>query len=87
MIEEMSELIKALCKWKRNEGYCEGKECGSCKWRKVYGGCETHENIIEEMADVKIMLRQMEMIFGNADAIFDTKIKRLNVSLEGKGKR
>ena len=45
-VEEMSELTKALMKWKRS-------------------GRTTKENaeIIDELADVKIMCRQMELIF------------------------
>lgn len=47
MIEEMSELTKALLKYRR------------------YPSDETIENIREEMADVKIMFDQMEMIYGD----------------------
>ena len=52
MIEEMSELTKALL-----------------KYRRAYGQPETVlgllvENILEEMADVEIVLLQMHMIFG-----------------------
>jgi hypothetical protein len=50
MIEEMSELTKALCKLKRHRKDGEAT-------------CEQYENVLEEVADVKIMLVQMEMIF------------------------
>ena len=45
MIEEMSELTKALCKYDR-------RPC-----------CEMHDDVLEEMADVQIMLDQMEILF------------------------
>ena len=45
-VEEMSELIKALMKWKRN-----GKSM------------EDNVEIIDEISDVKIMCRQLELIF------------------------
>lgn len=37
-------------------------------------------NIIEEIADVSIMIKQLEIIFGKDDikAMIDSKIKRLN---------
>lgn len=43
VFEEMSELQKELCKFKR--------------------GKDTLDNIAEEIADVKIMLEQMELAF------------------------
>lgn len=48
-IEELSELIKELCKYKRGEGK------------------EIH--IAEEMADVKIILEELEIIFRNGEAV------------------
>ena len=62
MIEECSELIRALCKWKR--------------YRDA-----ARDLVEEEMADVKIMLQQMEMIFGNIDDHVDAKIVRLEKRL------
>lgn len=66
MIEEMSELTKALCKYRR-------KESG-----------ETLDNIIEEMADVQIMLDQMLEIYdrdGKFEKYRDTKLIRLAARL------
>ena len=60
VFEEMSELQKELCKFKR--------------------GKDTVTNIAEEMADVKIMLEQMELAFNIKDKVEfekDLKIKRL----------
>lgn len=60
-IEEMSELTKEICKYKR--------------------GFDNRENIIEEMADVFIMLRQLKLIFNVTDKELHNaevaKIKRL----------
>lgn len=66
MIEEMSELTKALCKYRRKESD------------------ETLDNIIEEMADVQIMLDQMMEIYdrdGKFEKYRDTKLIRLAAKL------
>ncbi len=64
-IEEMSELIKALLKLRR------------------YGTSESwmeyQEDVYEEMADVKIMLRQLEMIYDcewGVEQWIDRKVER-----------
>ncbi|BDR84904.1 nucleoside triphosphate pyrophosphohydrolase family protein [Clostridium tetani] len=60
VFEEMSELQKELCKFKR--------------------GKSNMPNIAEEIADVKIMLEQMELAFDIKDKVEfqkDLKIKRL----------
>lgn len=59
MIEEMSELTKALLKQRRN------------------GTSETVDNVLEEMADVEIMLNQMKMIYGDTTKYRVEKIARL----------
>ena len=59
-IEELSELIKELCKYKRGIG------------------SEIH--IAEEMADVKIILEELEIIFDNkrrVDIWYKDKVERL----------
>lgn len=60
-IEEMSELTKELCKYKR--------------------GFDNRDHIIEEMADVYIMLRQLKIIFNVEDKeikeVERYKLKRL----------
>ena len=63
-IEEMSELIKELCKYERNVG--TEKET------------ETINAIKEELADVLNMVEQLEYCFGEKDieAIRDSKIER-----------
>ena len=47
-IEEMSELTKALLKWRR----VDGAEL-----------IKARDNIVDEIADVRIMCRQMEILF------------------------
>ena len=67
VFEEMSELQKELCKFKR--------------------GKSNISNIAEEMADVKIMLEQMELAFNIKDKVEfekDLKIKRLEKIIERK---
>lgn len=66
MIEEMSELTKALLKNRRSESK------------------RTRENIIEEMADVQIMLDQMKLIYdvdGELDDYRKLKLIRLAARL------
>lgn len=63
-VEEMSELTKALCKVKR-----------------AHGGPETTaaiSNVIEEIADVQIMLDQLRIIFdSDAEDEEQAKLERL----------
>lgn len=67
--EECAELIQAIMKYKR---YGETKE-------------NIKSNLIEEIADVKIMIDQLYMIFDDFDEITDCekmKIKRLSLMME-----
>lgn len=69
-LEEMSELTKALLKWKRARG-AELTAARDC--------------IVDELADVRIMVRQMEILFQCEDEVdrrIDTKIKRQMKRLE-----
>ena len=70
MIEEMSELTKALLKWRR----AKGAELTAAR------GC-----IIDELADVRIMARQMEILFQAEDEVerrIDFKVQRQSKRLE-----
>lgn len=63
-IEEMSELAKALLKYRRKSGLAKDK---------------SRDDIIDELAGVKIMCRQMELLFQAEDAVerrMDFKINR-----------
>ena len=70
MIEEMSELTKALLKWRR----AKGAELTA-----------TRDCIIDELADVRIMARQMEILFQAEDEVerrIDFKVQRQSKRLE-----
>ena len=67
-IEECSELIKALCKYDR---YFADEDVDKRILRL---------NIIEEMADVEIMLEQLKLMFdfnGDFEKAKESKLKRL----------
>ena len=40
--------------------------------------CDDRENISEEMADVRIMLDQLEIIFGNREAVRIWELRKLH---------
>lgn len=63
-IEEMSELIKALLKYRRQPDHFN------------------RDHVIEEMADVGIMLDQLRMIFGSDLSVRKRKIERLAKNLD-----
>ncbi len=69
-IEEMSELTKALLKWRR----AKGAELTAAR-----------DNIIDEIADVRVMCRQMEILFQAEDEVerrIDFKVERQLKRLE-----
>ena len=59
-VEEMSELTKALLKYRRKEAQ-GSKDLETAR-----------ENILEEVADVIIMLTQLIMIYGGRDLVQET---------------
>lgn len=68
-VEEMAELTKALCKVKRVSCAAEAKA--------------VLENVVEEMADVQIMLDQLRIIFGRSTSEAEEyKLKRLKKRLD-----
>ena len=70
-VEEMAELTKALCKVKRASCAAEAKAA--------------LENVVEEMADVQIMLDQLRIIFGRSTAeAEEAKLERLKNRLDGR---
>lgn len=77
-IEECSELIKALLKYRRLP----------LEERLASKGTKALENIQEEIADVQIMLWQMEMLYGYGceDGEIERKIGRLKEQIEAVGK-
>ena len=72
IIEECSELIQALSKYKRALDLKEDT-------------VNKYENVIEEIADVKIVTRTAELIFNEDEAIskiVDYKLERLKKRME-----
>lgn len=67
-VEEMAELTKALCKIKRAQAGCEVTAAIG--------------NVIEEMADVQIMLDQLRIIFHRSTE--EAKLERLKNRLDGR---
>ena len=68
-VEEMAELTKALCKVKRVSCAAEAKA--------------VLEDVVEEMADVQIMLDQLRIIFGRSTAEAEEhKLERLKKRLD-----
>lgn len=68
-VEEMAELTKALCKVKRVSCAAEAKA--------------VLKNVVEEMADVQIMLDQLRIIFGCSTAEAEEyKLERLKKRLD-----
>lgn len=76
-IEEMSELTKALLKCRRKFALVRGENVNP-----VSGDTDltkARENIIDELADVRIMCRQMELMFQAEDEVsnrIDFKVGR-----------
>lgn len=76
-IEEMSELTKALLKYRRKSGLAKGENVNSTS--EIINLNKAREDIIDELADVKIMCRQMELLFQVEDVVerrMDFKINR-----------
>jgi len=63
LFEEIGELMQAVCKASRVDN-----------WEKRM---EVWHNIAEEIADVKIMLGQMEILFDVEDAVEEYKRKKI----------
>lgn len=63
MIEEMSELTKALLKLRRDKGEHT---------------ILLRNNVIDELADVEIMCRQMEMLFKAEGAVVERILYKIN---------
>lgn len=77
-IEECSELIKALLKFRRLP----------LEERLAAKGMKVLENIQEEIADVQIMLWQIDLMYGYGyvEDQIDKKINRLKERVEADGK-
>lgn len=81
-IEEMSELTKAICKYKRAVKERERDICHSTAKDVIFA----KGDIVEEIADVLIMLEQLMMIFDCKQVVSATaseKIRRLKEKIDG----
>lgn len=80
-VEELSELIKALMKFKR---------CGNDRFVTEEKLDKARDCIIDELADVMIMRRQMELIFDAEDEVndrIDFKVRRQLKRIEEEDKK
>ncbi len=70
MIEEMSELTQALCKLKRAKRK---------RLRPSHVVPELASHVVEEMADVQVMIDQMTILFGieTFNVVYRQKVKSL----------
>ena len=48
-----------------------------CELIRALARSDDHENIAEEMADVRIMLDQLELIFNNREKVWQYELKKL----------
>ena len=70
-VEEMSELTKEICKLK-----IAGKDFNGADLIRA------RQNLLEEKADVYIMLMQLDLHFGDSLAYIDAKIARLKERMD-----
>ena len=75
-IEECSELIKALLKKRRAD-----HGTANLDYETAVG------NIVEEIADVKIMLGQMELLYGPSSEIEQQKLARMKQRIDEYGRK
>ena len=67
MIEEMAELTQALCKLERSEELLNS----------IQATAHAKYHVLEEIADVQIMLNQMQLIYGDCTEHEIRKLERL----------
>lgn len=87
-IEEMAELTQAINKFWRKDLHCS---YGALNEDRLDRESEAYKNLIEEMADVEIMLEQMKELLFCGDKVNEIKeeklerqIKRLKNGRKGK---
>ena len=83
-IEEMSELTKALLKYRRKFALARGENVNPTNGDTDL--LKARADIIDELADVRIMCRQMELFFQAEDEVerrIDFKVYRQLKRLEG----
>ena len=78
-IEELSELIQAICKDKRKRTATSNN---SEIIKPISKFSETGSHVIEEIADVEIMLEQLKLLMDCSDEVKKVKISKINRQLE-----
>lgn len=77
LVEEMSELSVAVNKFWRKQ-----LDCGRKAIEEIPIGTVEEQNIIEEIADVEIMLEQMKMFFACFNEVRRCKEEKIQRQLE-----
>lgn len=78
LIEEMSELTKAICKYFRSNG--KGQPIPD------YTKSIVKENLIEELADVKLVLDQVVFLLGCNEEVLEVMKEKINRTFGRMGK-
>lgn len=76
-IEEMAELTQAINKFWRKQ-----LKCGQIKVNQVSVQSEEYKNLVEELADVQIMLEQMSAMLGCGEDIMAIRELKLDRQME-----
>lgn len=79
LVEEMAELTQAICKHFRKNGQGQPVSSDLTQW-KVY------QNLIEELADVKLVLDQVVFLLGCNEEVLDVMKQKINRTFERMGK-
>ena len=75
-IEEMAELTQSINKFWRKQ-----MDCGRKELSKVDRESKEYKNLIEELADVQIMILQMQHLLDEEEAINDVINEKVNRQL------
>lgn len=84
-IEEMAELTQAINKfWRKDLGCGKFRLSGELSQKPVSlpSGSEEYKNLVEEIADVEIMLAQMKFMLGCEDEAEKTKQEKIERQVE-----
>ena len=81
-IEELSELIQAICKDKRKRTSTSNN---SAIVKSISKSSETGSHIVEEIADVEIMLEQLKLLMDCNNEVEKVKVSKINRQLKRLG--
>lgn len=76
-IEEMSELTQAINKFWRKQLKCGEVDLNAAGFRN-----KEYENLVEEIADVEIMIEQMKVFMDCEDFVTEVVEEKLNRQIE-----